>query len=158
MDNQVLKTDDYELVQNFLVSQITAQLHAGADRQSWIRLIKELRPIDREQWARQTGFLFDFTLGRFLCAIQETVPETLNFIHAGSEFLGDFLTAVATQNYAAAEGLWNTKNAAHISYDGSLLPSTAELAEQASAISEILTVQQLLPHLPPEFFPPNFVS
>ncbi|WP_121867922.1 hypothetical protein [Glutamicibacter nicotianae] len=158
MDHQVLKTDDYELVQNYLVNQITAQMHAGANRQSWIRMVKELRPIDREQWARQTGFLFDYTLGRFLCAIQETVPETLSFIQAGSEFLGDFLHAVATQNYATAEGVWNTKNAAQISYDGSLLPSTSELTEQASTVSEILSVQQLLPHLPPEFFPPNFVS
>lgn len=154
-----LVTDDYHLIQDFMVTKITFLLAAQASTGEWQHEIKEMYETSSEHWGHRNGLLFDYSLARFLVAASADGYGS-EVIAGGADdaFLPDFVTAVQRQDYIYARERWSETNAEAIQLDGSLLPSTVTLVLKLIQTGQRLEIAEAIHDLPPEYFPPTFAS
>ena len=115
-----LAQDDYDTIQEHMADRVAALLEVSAPTRDWEIEVTSEQEQSAGQWERRNGFLFDYTLGRFLHAVRaahavrydpEDSGQTILTGNDGYErFACDFIDAIARQDATTAESRWQQFN------------------------------------------------
>lgn len=153
-----LTAEDYHLIQDYMVTKVALLLTAQAGLPEWRHEIDAMQSQSGEYWQRRNALLFDYTLGRFLAAALSRPPEPdATPLPPAEQFVRDFVSTVLRQDYVTAELLWADANTA-TGESGTRLPSTTTLVLRLGQLARHVDLPATFASLPPEFYPPQYVS
>ena len=165
-----LAQEDYDSIQEYMAERVAALLEVSAPMREWeIEVTLEQEQSD-SQWERRNGFLFDYTLGRFLHAVRAAHAvhydpkdggQTILTGNDGYErFACDFIEAIARQDAMTAESRWQQFNELPYWPDRApiALSSTFALISRLQITAPMVRLADVIPRLPAPFDPPVVVS
>ncbi|MEX1078112.1 MAG: hypothetical protein WED09_03270 [Homoserinimonas sp.] len=167
MNSHPLAQDDYDTVQAYMATRVAALLGASAHSRDWEIEVAAEQDQSAGQWERRNGFLFDYTLGRFLQAVNEARALRHNhqdscppIVTDGEQFAHDFTAAIIRQDAPAAESRWQEFNGLPYWPDRApiALPSTLALIRRLQSAAPSVRLADVTPRLPEPFDPPVVVS
>jgi hypothetical protein len=162
-----LAQDDYDSIQEHMAGRVAVLLEAGALTGDWEREVTREQEQSAGQWERRNGFLFDYTLGRFLHAVRAAhavryrpEDEGQTILTGNELFAGEFIDAIVRQDAAVAESSWQQFNGLPYWPDRApiALPSTFALISRLQITAPTVRLPDVTPRLPPPFDPPVVVS
>lgn len=103
-----LLMDDISLIQDVFLTKTLMLLARDADPAEWQFECRVAEEASGARWAEMNAFLFDFTLGRALCAVR---PRSLEDV-AGS-FADYFTAAIQAGAGGAARNIWAAERTQH---------------------------------------------
>jgi hypothetical protein len=167
IDIHPLAQDDYHLIQEYMASRILALLVTSTSTRDWEHEVATEIGLSNGQWERRNGFLFDFTLGRFLHSARSARNAQhgrdaagRDFETANERFTDRFLSAIDRQDASAAEAVWEEFN--NLPYwpdvPAIALISTRAIITRLQIIVAVVHPGSIGFQLPEEYDPPVFVS
>ena len=162
-----LAQDDYDTIQKHMADRVAALLEVSAPTRDWEREVTSEQEQSAGQWERRNGFLFDYTLGRFLHAVRAAHAVRYNPEDSGQtiltgfeRFADDFIDAIARQDATTAESRWQQFNGLPYWPDRApiALPSTFALISRLQITAPTVRLTDVTPRLPAPFDPPVVVS
>ena len=165
-----LAQEDYDSIQEYMADRVAALLEVSAPMREWeIEVTLEQEQSD-SQWERRNGFLFDYTLGRFLHAVRAAHAARCDLSDSGQtiltdnngyeRFACDFIDAIARQDATTAESRWQQFNKLPYWPDRApiALSSTFALISRLQITAPMVRLTDVTPRLPAPFDPPVVVS
>lgn len=159
MTAHLLRSEDYPLIQDYLLTKIILGLNAGLDAGGWDHEIDHLQKESASFWVRRNALLFDYTLARVLdgCPGSATSIDSTTS-SPGEIFVRALVDAVHRQDATVAEYLWAEVNFGSRLDDGARLPSTVALLAHLRSAWPAVNPRSVTEKLPPEMFPSSSVS
>lgn len=159
MTAHLLRSEDYPLIQDYLLTKIILGLNAGLDADGWDHEIDHLQQESASFWVRRNALLFDYTLARVLDACPDGVAGIDSTTTSPGEiFVRAIVEAVHRQDATIAEYLWAEVNFGSRLEDGTRLPSTVALLARLRSAWPAVNPRRVTENLPPEMFPSSSVS
>lgn len=162
-----LSQDDYDAIQEYMSNRIAGLLEANAPTRDWEIEVTREQEQSAGQWETRNGFLFDYTLGRFLHAVRAAHTARYGPDDSGQttltgneQFAYDFIDAIARQDATSAESRWQQFNGLPYWPDRPpiALPSTFALISRLQITAPTVQLADVTARLPAPFDPPVVVS
>lgn len=159
MTAHLLRSEDYPLIQDYLLTKVILGLNAGLDASGWDHEIDHLQQESASFWVRRNALLFDYTLARVLDGCPGSVASIDSTVSSqGETFVRAFVEAVHRQDSTIAEYLWAEVNFGSSLDGGARLPSSVALLAHLRSAWPAVNPRSVTDNLPPEMFPSSSVS
>jgi len=138
MSTHPLAQDDYELIQDLMLTKVVFLLASEADASEWQFELRAQESLSEGRWDGRNAFLFDYTLARVLNAnlrvTDATAQAGIDWAPPGqTEFLDDFLLAISYSDHPRAAAIWTT---------GHAVPAQSPQASTAATLALIRALQE----------------
>src|SRR5699024_3499181 len=122
MSRHPLESEDYSLVQDYLLTKAILLAAARVDNAFWEHEIQSLRADAGDAWGHHVAFLLDVTLARIASVSLRYAGQTPE-----DPWTREFVAAIEDQDYVVASESWASANRAASVRDGGELETTRSL-------------------------------